>query len=483
MIIVSITGPRMSDALAQIASSAAYADMLEFRLDLIRSPALAILFSATPKPVIATCRPLWEGGGFRGREQDRLEILSAASLLGARYVDIELRAGKGALAQFLARRWDTQVIVSRHLSKGEKINALPAYRQLHATGADVVKFAFFASDSFEIRSAADFLHHARKDGQKAIAIAMGEAGEPSRVLYKILGAWATYAAPEQGKPSAPGQLTGRQLRELYRANTLGPRTRIFGVIGNPVRQSKGIFIHNQLFARERKNAVYCRFLVGDLKRFVRFMAPLLRGYSVTHPHKQEMVRFLDASDSLVKSVGAVNTVLRKRNRLWGTNTDAPGALDAIEHVTPVSGKNVLVVGAGGTACAIAFEARRRGARVLVTNRTESRGRALAERLGLEFVPLRLLGRTGFDVLVNATTVGMFPRVASSPVPARILGGKVVFDAVYNPPMTRLLHDALRSGARIVQGTEMYLNQAARQFQMYTGRRADITLMRKILRAD
>ncbi|HUI64076.1 MAG TPA: type I 3-dehydroquinate dehydratase, partial [Bacteroidota bacterium] len=220
MIIVSITGPRMSDALAQIASSAAYADILEFRLDLIRSPALAILFSSTGKPVIATCRPRWEGGSFRGKERDRLEILSAASLLGARYVDIELRAGRRALRQFLARSRETQVIVSRHLLNGERINAPQAYRQLHGTGADVVKFAYFASDSFQIRSAADFLQHARKDGQKAIAIAMGEAGEPSRILYKVLGAWATYAAPEQGRPSAPGQLTARQLRELYRANNL-----------------------------------------------------------------------------------------------------------------------------------------------------------------------------------------------------------------------------------------------------------------------
>jgi 3-dehydroquinate dehydratase/shikimate dehydrogenase len=480
MIIVSITGPRMSDALEQVAASDPWADLFEFRFDLIRKPELAMLLLSTRKPVIATCRPVWEGGAFRGREQGRLDILAAASMLGAEYVDIELRAGAAALRQFLGRRRESGVIVSYHASPGER-PALPLlYRRMKATGADIVKFAFHARDAWENRIAFDFLRRAGDDRQRAIAIAMGEAGEPSRVLYRVFGGWGTYAAPESGKGAAPGQVTARVLSDLYRTERLGHSTKIFGVVGNPVRQSRGIRVHNPLFARTEKNAVYCRFAVTDLRRFFSRMVPLLRGFSVTHPHKVEVGKYLDVMDPLSRAIGAVNTVIRKGGRLTGTNTDAPAALDAIEHVSPVRGKRMMIMGAGGVARAIAFEAARRGAVVLITGRTPRAARSLAKEFGIVYIPVSGMSRVDADILVNATPVGMAPHTHESPFPSRILKGKTVFDAVYNPPMTKLLRDAAGAGATIVRGTEMYINQAAMQFALYAGVPADIPLMKRLL---
>jgi shikimate dehydrogenase len=210
------------------------------------------------------------------------------------------------------------------------------------------------------------------------------------------------------------------------------------------------------------------------------VAPLLSGFSVTIPHKMDIMRYLPGIDRAAAAIGAVNTVVRGKNGFRGSNTDAPGALDAIEQVRRVRGKTVLIIGAGGAARAIAFEAKRRGADITVANRTPDRAAALARDLGVRSVPMEDLPKTAFDVLVNATSVGMVPRTEEMPVPASILRKKLVFDSVYNPPMTRLLAEAKRRGAAIVRGTEMYANQAALQSRLFTGRRLPRGTVKKLL---
>jgi shikimate dehydrogenase len=194
----------------------------------------------------------------------------------------------------------------------------------------------------------------------------------------------------------------------------------------------------------------------------------------------EIAKYLDSMDPLSRVIGAVNTVIRRRGRLRGTNTDAPAALDAIEHVSSVKGKRILIMGAGGAARAIAYEAARRGAQVLVTGRNPRAARRLAREFGIVYVPVSGLRDVEADILVNATPVGMAPHSHESPFPPRMLKGKTVFDAVYNPPLTRLLREAAGRGAKIVRGTDMYINQAARQFALYAGVPANISLMKKLL---
>ncbi len=247
-----------------------------------------------------------------------------------------------------------------------------------------------------------------------------------------------------------------------------------------MRQSRGIFVHNPLFARAEKNAVYCRFAVTDLRRFFSRMVPLIHGFSVTHPHKVAIGKYLDSMDPLARAIGAVNTVFMKRGRLTGTNTDAGAALDAIEHVSAVKGKRMLIMGAGGAARAIAYEAMRRGAEVLVSGRNSRAARSLAGDFGILYVPVSDFRDVETDILVNATPVGMAPHSHETPFPRGMLGGKTVFDAVYNPPLTRLLREAAGAGAKIVRGTDMYVNQAAKQFALYAGVSADISLMKKLL---
>ena len=480
MIVVCIVGPSMQEALAQVAGSSPYADMFEFRLDLMSKPNVARLLSSTRKPTIVTCRPVREGGGFSGSERERIGTLELASVYGAHYVDIELSSPLGILEDFVRHRKETKVIVSYHLFDGALFDVDRVYKALHSTGADVIKLAYQADDAFENHLAREFLSLAKVDKQDAVAIAMGDGGEPSRVLYKKFGGWATYASTEDGKAAAEGQIPASLLKTVYRADKLTASTRVFGVVGNPLKQSKGIYLHNPLLRRAGKNAVYCRFQVSEIEKFMKYIGPWLSGFSVTLPHKQSVMKYLDEVDPKARSIGAVNTAVRRGKKLMGTNTDAPGALDAIEKVVEVSGKRVLILGAGGAARAIGYEARERGACVVISNRTARRGRDLAGEFGFQLVPWGKFAHAEFDLLVNATPVGMFPEINRSPVPKSILKNKIVFDAVYNPPMTRLLLDAKSQGAKTIQGTDMYLNQAARQSELYTGRKPVLSFMRKLL---
>lgn len=482
MIIVSITGSSMQEALQQVASSSKYADMFEFRLDLMDRPNIARLLSSTRKPTIATCRPEWQGGKFTGSERERIGMLDLAAVFGAHYVDIELGVAPSIIKEFIRRKKETPVIVSHHLLSRPPSDVTRIYRDLHSTGADVIKMAYIASDGYEIHHAIDFLAKARGDKRKAVAVVMGEFGEPSRILYKKFGGWATYASTEDEKSAAPGQLPASHLRDPYRADQLDRKTEIFGVVvGAQMRQSKGTYLHNPLFRRAKRNAVYCRFPVRDLRKFMKLVAPHVSGLSVTIPHKESIIRYLDQIDSVAEGIGAVNTVIRRGKRLIGTNTDAPAALDAIEKVMRVKGKRVFIIGAGGAARAIAYEAKQRGAEVLIVNRTMARASHLAKEFGLEAVKMANLRSVKFDILVNATPVGMFPDINESPVPKTILRNKVVLDVVYNPPMTRLLRDARSVGARIVQGTEMYIGQAAAQSHLYSGVRPSTAFMKNILK--
>lgn len=480
MIIVSITGPTMKAALAQMSSSVKYADLFEFRLDMIRHFSIPVLLVASSKPTIFTCRPVWEGGHFCGSERKRIQILEAASLLGATYVDIELKVGKRVLSRFIGRRNGAKTIVSVHKFNSGAFSVNRIYQSLSATGANVIKFAFQAGDASDNAKAFEFLTLAKRDRQKAVAIAMGEAGEASRVLYRKFGGWATYAAAEGGDAAASGQIAAKQLKGTYRADVISRSTKVYGVIGNPLGQSKGVVLHNPLFHRAKENAVYCRFPAKKLGRFMSSVAPILSGFSVTIPHKQEIGKYLYEIDATARAIGAVNTVLQKNGKLCGTNTDARGALDAIERMAHVKGKRLLVLGAGGAARAIIHEARRRGAHVLVTNRTALNSWRLASEFKIEFVRMEDLVGLKFDILANATSVGMTPNISKSPVSKSLLKNKIVFDAVYNPPMTKLLRDALSNGAKIVQGTEMYINQAALQSELYCGMKPDRKLMKKLL---
>jgi shikimate dehydrogenase len=266
------------------------------------------------------------------------------------------------------------------------------------------------------------------------------------------------------------------------------QTELYGVIGNPVRHSLSPMIHNGAFRRLGWNAVYLAFEVKNVEEALRGIRGLgVRGASVTLPFKTEVLPFLNKIEGLAKKVGAVNTIVNQRGRLIGYNTDCQGALEALEGRIDLRGKRVVLLGAGGAARAIGFGLKERGVRLIVINRSKERGQALSKELRCKYLPISFLakmkeGELEADIIINATSVGMYPRDGETPVPKEFLKkGMVVMDIVYEPLQTRLLREAKEKRCVTVDGLEMLIRQGMAQFEIWTGRRLKIGEIRKDLR--
>ncbi len=310
---------------------------------------------------------------------------------------------------------------------------------------------------------------------------MGEAGFATRVLSPAFGGMYTYAAPNSAEGTASGQVCARQLRNVYRIGKFSKDARIYGVIADPVRHSISPAVHNRAFQARRMDAVYLPFLVqaGRLGKHFMLLADRLplAGFSVTIPHKQKILRYLDQVDPLARRIGAVNTVWRKAGKWRGANTDAAGVTVPLERHVRLAKSSVLLVGNGGAARGAAFTMSAAGAKLSITGRNLDRVRALASVTGAEPLSRDQAEARMFDVVIHATPIGMTPRVDECFFRGRI-PAKLVFDMVYTPIETALLRRAKEQGAEIIPGLEMFLEQAGGQFEIWTGERAPRAVMEK-----
>ena len=256
-------------------------------------------------------------------------------------------------------------------------------------------------------------------------------------------------------------------------------------------------IHNAAFEETGLDAVYVPLKVeADPVGFVKAFRSLdVQGYSVTLPHKEAILPAMDEVDELARRIGALNTVVNRDGRLLGTNTDASAAVGALEAAlsgdparreprnrSPLKGKRILLIGAGGAARAVAFGLVARRAKVMVANRTRERAVRLAQELGCDSCALSELASYEADVLINTTSVGMRPNMEETPAPAAVLRkNMVVFDAVYNPPETRLIREAKAAGCRTITGIAWFVNQAAAQFELWTGKSPPREIMERVIR--
>jgi len=506
---------------------------VELRLDAIQDPDLARLLARPPCPLIATCRPRREGGLYDGPELPRLELLREAARLGADYIDVEHDAFQALGPVAPAKR-----IVSYHNFRETPADLDAVHSSLARLGADVVKIAVAANHILDTVPVLRLLGAARVP---TIALSMGERGLLTRILAPKFGAFLTYASfdepvchgrscpavPPHGSPprrpkpadersesagspfnpqsalarqacrgltairnpqseAAPGQLPLSDMLDLYRVHRIGPATRVFGVIADPVAHSLSPRIHNAAFAGAGIDAVYLPLRVeGDPAAFVRAMREFaFDGYSVTIPHKQKVMEAMDDLAPLARRIGAVNTVVRRPDgSLFGTNTDISAAVASIEAVVGkgwLRGKRALLLGAGGLGRAIAFALADSGTILTITDIDFPRAEALAHEVGAVAVSSEFRVPNS-ELLLNCSPVGMHPDVDASPVPREMLRkDMVVYDAVYNPAETKLLRDARAAGCRTVAGIDHFVRQAVEQFELWTGQSAPVETMRRVL---
>jgi len=313
-----------------------------------------------------------------------------------------------------------------------------------------------------------------------VVLALGELGFSTRVLSPAFGGMYTYAAPLAAQGTAPGQVSARLLRHLYRIDKISKAVKVYGVIADPIRHSISPAVHNRGFQARRFDGVYLPFLVSPLQLrdfFILADKVPISGFSVTIPHKQKVVRYLDAVDPLARRIGAVNTVWRKAGKWRGTNTDAEAVLKPLSrHVRP-SKASVLIVGNGGAARGAACALIDAGAKVSIVGRNPDRVRALSRLCGAEPLLREQTEQRQFDALVHATPLGMFPHVEECFFNGRI-PADIVFDMVYNPLETVLIRRAREDKKIVVPGIEMFIEQAVRQFEIWTGESAPRAVMEK-----
>jgi len=532
--------PIMADSPGQALSLAAQAaeqgaDLVELRLDRFTDDPQAVtdLADRCPLPCIVTCRPTWEGGEYDGDEQTRIAIFEHACLAAhpPAYLDIELRAYQTSanLRQKIGLVIDHGRVtaVRGHDKRPTTTGLILSYHDFDTRPADldravadmaaapacrVIKVAWRARSLRDNLEAFELIERRLKP---TIALCMGEAGLPSRVLARKSGALLTFAALDADKGTAPGQPTVAQLKQLYRWDAITAQTRVYGVVGHPVGHSLSPHIHNAAFDATAADAVYLPMPIPPA--YEHFKATVLtwldhaplhfRGASVTIPHKENLLRFVEEQrgdiEPLAARIGAANTMtVRDDGSLYASNTDYAAALDSVCDGLGITrdglaGKRVAVIGAGGAARAIVAGFAAYGATVVVHNRTPDKAKALAD----EFSPgaaerggkvvaaaLDKLCDTCAHVVINCTPIGMHPRTDASPFDFADRRSQaddlpVVFDTIYNPIQTKLLRDAAAAGCVTIPGTEMFVRQGAAQFTLWTGRDAPLDVFRAVLERE
>ena len=432
------------------------------------------LRAANPKAVIlATCRLRENTGQFDATISQQRRILLRAIEAGAQLVDVEIETAETAPDLIAELRSKARVVLSFH--NFDRTPALPAVlKRMRKVPADVYKIATMAvkpSDSLRLLDLLD-------SDVPVMTLGMSEFGAPSRILGPARGSVFTFASPPSVAGTAPGQFSGEVMRKSFRAHLADRATKIYGVIADPVGHSMSPTLHNRAFRARRYDGCYLPLRVkpGQLGDFFKvFDALPIEGLSVTIPHKQAVGRQLAGIDPLAKRIGAVNTVYRKKGKPWGTNSDAIGVIAPLERLASLRRKSALVVGTGGAARGAVFALADKGAKVTIVGRNRAKAAKLAKAAGVKSIAWEAIDR--YDVLVQCTSVGMHPNQDNTlfhdDIPAEL-----VFDIVYNPLETVLLRDAREQGKETVGGLEMFVEQAAAQFEIWTGDEAPRKLMRQ-----
>jgi len=467
-----------TDEMLQIAEAMAQDNpFLEFRLDYLRQPQAAISkirrFLETHQYVtaIGTCRREASNGKFKGSLASEIDILAKAQAAGCQIVDLELESGLKAKPEAVARlRKNGGLIVSSHDFRATR-NLEATLEKMLKVPADIYKIVSTATTLSDNVTMMKFLQK-ESDKHSLVGLCMGEQGIISRVLGVRAGSAFTFGAVSAESKTAPGQMSARDLRGTYRIEQVDAATRVYGVAGDPIEHTLSPVIMNTALRRENVNGVYVALHAKALKDLIHCVREIpLHGLSVTMPYKQAILEYLDNTDAYTAKIGACNTVVRGQDgKLFGFNTDIAGVLRPLEQRLPIENAKVLVLGAGGAARAAVFALKERGAEVSILNRSAATGQKLARQARARTIKRSDLRKSVFDVIINATPVGM-GSVRDCPLKEDEIHAKVVFDMVYDPVETRLLQLARAKGIAVIPGVEMFVHQAARQFEIWTGKPA------------
>ncbi|MFN2516603.1 MAG: shikimate dehydrogenase [Pyrinomonadaceae bacterium] len=477
---------RTIEAIQQACARAGeFGDLVEVRLDCLDLYQGGATFHDLesllniPRPVIVTYRPAEQGGQHQLDAKSRL-VFWLFKRPEADFFDIEFDiATPPSLLQYGKDMDWSRVICSYHNFHRVPPDLLNIYERMLSSPARILKIAVQANDATDCIPVFQLLERGLKEGREMIAVAMGIAGVATRILGPSRGAFLTYASLDNEALTAPGQISARDLREVYRFETINEQTEIFGLMGLPISHSVSPQIHNAAFGAQAVNAVYVPFEVRNLEAFIRRMVHPrtrelnwnMRGLSVTAPHKAAVIDHLDWIDPAAKEIGAVNTILVAGDILQGYNTDGRACLKPlIQKFGALRDVSCAVIGCGGVAGAAVWGLNQEGAKVTIFARDAEKAETLAEKAGATWKSLEGSLFEGFDVVINATPLGTAEQFESE-TPAKaaqLRGARLAYDLVYNPVETLFLREARKAGCETLGGLSMLVAQAAEQFRLWTG---------------
>ncbi len=410
---VAVTGSDAGELVEKAEALVRDNTFLEFRLDYLSRPALALArikqFTEYHPHVstIATCRRTANGGKFRGSLASQLDILTKAAAAGCQLVDLELQSAvRCKRAQLERLRTRAALILSYHDFRGTK-KLEETLEKMVALPADFYKIVATATTLHDNVVMMKFLEK-NSDRYSLVGLCMGEQGIISRVLGVRAGSAFTFAAVSEDEKTAPGQVTAQELRSTYRIEQVDPATRVYAVAGDPVAHSLSPPIMNAALRRETVNGVYLALHAKTLKDLLGCVHEIpIHGLSITMPYKEAIVSHLDNTDAHTAKIGACNTVVRAQDgKLYGFNTDAAGVVRPLQQRISLEQAKILVLGAGGAARAAVYGLKERGAEVYILNRTLGPAQKLARSARARLIKRADLKKLSFDVIINATSVGM-----------------------------------------------------------------------------
>ena len=504
-ICVPVCVSHADELLNAVKRAAEVADLIELRFDCLEADQLdaalrecAGFSKGASHPFIITFRPAEQGGKRAISAAERIHFwlhkIPKPATHDLHDVELALLANDEMREQLPSQ----QVICSHHDFNGVPPDLNTIYESMSSTPDVILKLAVLAHDVTDCIPILKLLERARSEGRELIAIAMGQAGVLTRILGPSRGSYLTYGSLDEDSRTTPGQLTARELRQVYRIDQIDRQTQVTGLIGNPVAHSLSPHIHNAAFAQAEMNAVFIPFEVNDLDGFIRRMVRKtsceidwnLRGLSVTAPHKTAVIKHVDWIDPAAKQIGAVNTIVIAGDQLRGYNTDAAAFVASLKgRFGSLANARCAVIGSGGAARAVIYGLKNEGAAVTVFARERHKAEALSDLHEGDVRELPNADFEGFYIVINATPLGTLGKLAAE-TPAtmkQLRGVRLAYDLVYNPFATQFMHEARAAGCEAVGGLEMLIAQAVEQFSLWMEREPDIGTMRvaaeKALRAE
>lgn len=491
-ICVSVCRESAGELAESIRYAEEFADVVEIRFDSLNPKEFRAAFTAfdLTKPLLLTYRPKEQGGMTDADLAGRIDFWESDYISNEKEIWID---NEFDLADVLQWPQESTVIRSFHDFSGVPNELSKLFDELSASG-EIVKIAYSVNENTDAIPIWKLLNRAKSEQKPFIPIAMGEAGKWTRILGLAHGAFMTYASLDPGSETAPGQISARDMSDVYRVKDIDESTSVYGIIGGNTSYSVSPFMHNAAFKAAGINSVFVPLQVGDLDGFMRRMVkPEIReielnfkGFSVTNPHKQSIMRHLDFIDETATKIGAVNTVKIEDGKFYGYNTDAPGFIEPlINKFGDLKDARVSIFGAGGAARACVYALKQHGADVILVARDLEKVGILADEFNISIEELTSDNRPlTTDILVNTTPLGTIGELENETIATaeQLKGVKFVYDLVYNPPETRLIHEANSANVPAIGGLKMLIAQGAAQFKIWTGITAPLKEMREAVEA-